>query len=80
MKSFKNIEEVISRANNTKYGLAGYVFCNDFSTQQKLIQGLDCGSVYVNQLAGALASVPFGGYKESGFGRDNGVEAIEEFL
>lgn len=45
-----------------------------------MINHLEVGSVYVNMLAGALASVPFGGYKESGFGRDNGLEAVEEFL
>jgi acyl-CoA reductase-like NAD-dependent aldehyde dehydrogenase len=46
---------------------------------EKLISSLEVGSVYCNMLGLASPHVPFGGYKESGFGRDNGVESVDEF-
>jgi len=79
MTPWKTLDEVIERANSSKFGLAAYVFSQDFNKQEKLVQNLEAGSVYVNMLSGAYPNVPFGGYKESGFGRDNGVEAIDEF-
>ena len=79
MKPWKTLDEVISRANDSKYGLAAYVFSNDINVLEKLTQNLEVGSVYCNMLGLASANVPFGGYKESGFGRDNGVESVDEF-
>lgn len=79
MTPWKTLDEVIQRANCTKYGLAAYVFSQDQNKCEKLVQNLLAGSVYVNMLGLASPHVPFGGYKESGFGRDNGEEAVLEY-
>jgi len=79
LKPWKTIDEVIQRANNTKYGLAAVVITNDMATSEKMVKSIDAGTVYVNCYCIPQSFIPFGGYKESGFGRDNGEEAILEY-
>jgi len=67
---FKDVDEVIARANATSYGLAAGVFCNDISTTLKVVNALQAGSVWVNCYEYITAQTPFGGYKQSGFGRE----------
>ncbi|KAL4432607.1 hypothetical protein ABPG74_004900 [Tetrahymena malaccensis] len=79
LKPWKTVEEVIERANNTKYGLAGVVITKNMSLSDKLIREIQAGTIFVNTYCIPQSFIPFGGYKESGFGRDNGEEAILEY-
>jgi len=69
---FSSIPEVLERANNTEYGLAAAVFSKNIDTCHELMQGLRAGTVWVNCYDVFDAAAPFGGYKQSGFGRENG--------
>jgi succinate-semialdehyde dehydrogenase/glutarate-semialdehyde dehydrogenase len=77
--SFRDVDEALELANASPYGLAGYVFTNDTRTMFRAAEGLDVGMVGVNNLAIAAAEIPFGGVKESGFGREGGSEGIEAY-
>lgn len=76
---WKTLDEVIARANNTKYGLAAVVLSNNPGITNKLVNELQAGTIFVNTYCIPESFIPFGGYKESGFGRDNGEEAILEY-
>jgi succinate-semialdehyde dehydrogenase/glutarate-semialdehyde dehydrogenase len=78
--SFRDLDDGLVRANATSYGLAGYVFTNDLSTAFAASEGLEVGMVGVNNLVIATAEAPFGGVKQSGFGREGGLEGIEQYL
>ncbi|TCP29628.1 succinate-semialdehyde dehydrogenase/glutarate-semialdehyde dehydrogenase [Scopulibacillus darangshiensis] len=78
--SFTNIEEALELANSTPYGLAAYFFTNDYRTGTYLHDHLDFGIVGWNDGAPSAAHVPFGGMKESGLGREGGIEGIEPYL
>eukprot|EP01097_Dermamoeba_algensis_P002368 TRINITY_DN1933_c0_g1_i2.p1 TRINITY_DN1933_c0_g1~~TRINITY_DN1933_c0_g1_i2.p1 ORF type:complete len:330 (-),score=50.98 TRINITY_DN1933_c0_g1_i2:91-1080(-) len=80
MKSFSTLEEVIERANCTCYGLAAGVFSNNVHIVEQVVKKLKAGTVWINNYNTGFAHLPFGGFKESGFGRDLGEEAIYEFL
>lgn len=76
---FRDLEEGIARANDTPYGLAGYVFTSKTSTALQAAEALDVGMVGVNNLVIATAEAPFGGVKRSGFGRESGLEGIDAY-
>ena len=78
--SFKNIEEAVEIANATPYGLAAYFFTNNYQTGTYLHENLDFGIVGWNDGAPSAAHAPFGGMKESGLGREGGLEGIEPYL
>src|SRR5690625_1160938 len=73
-------EEAIKLANNTPYGLAAYVFTKDVARGTRLVEQLDYGIVGWNDGLPSAAQVPFGGMKESGFGREGGHEGMDAFL
>jgi succinate-semialdehyde dehydrogenase/glutarate-semialdehyde dehydrogenase len=73
-------EEAIELANDTPFGLGSYVFSNDPEQAQRVADGLDTGMVYVNGVGLDGAELPFGGVKNSGFGRELGKYGIEEFV
>ncbi len=75
--SFKTEEEVIERANDTRYGLAAAVWTENVGKAMRVSSALEAGAVWVNTYDMFSANVPFGGFKESGYGRDNGTAAIE---
>src|SRR5215471_17567396 len=77
---FKNIDDVIKAANNTKYGLAAYVFTNDLSIAWKMAEGLEAGIIGINDPVPATPQCPFGGMKESGLGRELAHEGLEAYL
>lgn len=76
---FKKLDEVIERANNTEYGLAAAVFTKDLDRANHVIQGLRAGTVWVNTYNTLAAQAPFGGYKQSGFGRENGEDGLKNY-
>ncbi len=76
---FDDEDEVIARANATPYGLSGAVFSNDIGRANRVANALEVGTVWINDYNYLPASLPFGGYKESGLGRENGYRAIEHY-
>jgi succinate-semialdehyde dehydrogenase / glutarate-semialdehyde dehydrogenase len=78
--SFKSLEEAVEIANSTPYGLAAYFFTNDYRTGIYLNEHLDFGIIGWNDGAPSAAHAPFGGMKESGIGREGGLEGMEPYL
>jgi succinate-semialdehyde dehydrogenase/glutarate-semialdehyde dehydrogenase len=78
--TFSSEEEGIRIANDTEYGLVGYVFTEDFKRGQRLIEKLQTGMMGLNAGIISNASAPFGGVKMSGLGREGGAEGIYEYL
>ena len=78
--SFGSEEEAIAAANDTEYGLVAYVYTRDIKRALRVVEGLETGMVGLNQGLVSNASAPFGGVKQSGFGREGGHEGIEEYL
>lgn len=77
---FDGIDQVAELGNATNYGLGAGVYTRDLSTAHKAIRLLDAGNVWVNCYGRLEKSLPFGGFKQSGLGRENGVEGIDAFL
>ncbi|NBJ68244.1 MULTISPECIES: NAD-dependent succinate-semialdehyde dehydrogenase [Clostridia] len=78
--TFTELEEAVTIANNTPFGLAAYFFTNDYRTGVYLYEQLDYGIVGWNDGGPSAAHAPFGGMKESGIGREGGHEGIEPYL
>ncbi|KAK3096188.1 hypothetical protein FSP39_024183 [Pinctada imbricata] len=76
---FKDIDEVIERANRTHYGLAAGVITKDINKALTIAQNLDAGSVWVNCYDMLTPQTPFGGFKQSGQGRELGEYALKEY-
>jgi acyl-CoA reductase-like NAD-dependent aldehyde dehydrogenase len=77
---FTNEEEAVLMANDSKYGLAAGVWTKDEKKAKKVSAQLQCGTVWVNTYGGFYDQVPFGGYKQSGFGRELGLEGLLEYM
>ena len=77
---FRDEEEVIKRANSTPYGLAAYVFTENLGGAIRICEQLEFGIIGLNDGAPSTAQAPFGGFKESGLGREGGHYGIDEFL
>ncbi len=77
---FSRVDDVIQAANNTRYGLASYVFTNDLSIAWRMAEGLEAGIIGINDPVPATPQCPFGGMKESGLGRELGHEGLEAYL
>jgi succinate-semialdehyde dehydrogenase/glutarate-semialdehyde dehydrogenase len=77
---FGKLDEVIQAANNTRYGLAAYVFTNDLTVMWKMAEGLEAGIIGINEPVPAVPQAPFGGMKESGLGRELAHEGLEAYL
>jgi aldehyde dehydrogenase (NAD+) len=76
---FSDREEAIEIANDSPYGLSAGIWTNDFNTAHTVAESLDYGMVSVNEYPVTHPQTPFGGYKESGYGREQGTEAISEY-
>ncbi len=77
---FKDEVEAVRLANDTEYGLIGYVFTKDLARGQRLIESIDTGMMGLNVGVVSNAAAPFGGVKQSGLGREGGFEGIHEYL
>ncbi|HEY8582513.1 MAG TPA: NAD-dependent succinate-semialdehyde dehydrogenase [Capillimicrobium sp.] len=80
VKGFRSEDEAIAAANDTEYGLVAYVYTRDLERAFRVIEGLDTGMIGLNQGMVSNAGAPFGGVKQSGFGREGGPEGIDEYL
>lgn len=79
VQSFKTEEEAIQLANDTTYGLGAGVFSSDASQCMRMVHALEAGTVWCNEYVALSNSVPFGGMKQSGFGRELGIEGLKEY-
>jgi phenylacetaldehyde dehydrogenase len=77
VKPFASTDELLPEANASNYGLAAGIWTNDLSTAHRMAKQLRAGTVYINCYNVFDAALPFGGYKESGWGREMGEDALE---
>ncbi|XP_073019445.1 benzaldehyde dehydrogenase, mitochondrial-like, partial [Primulina eburnea] len=77
---YKDLGEVIKRANNSKYGLAAGVFTQNLNTANTLMRALRVGTVWINCFDTFDATIPFGGYKMSGIGREKGEYSLKNYM
>ena len=77
---FDTEEEVVNRANNTEYGLAAYLFTSNLDRSIRLSERLEAGTIGVNDPVPATSNCPFGGMKQSGWGRELGSEGMDAYL
>lgn len=80
LTTFTTEEEVVARANATEYGLASYVYTNNTARTIRMAEALHFGMVGFNTGLMSNAAAPFGGVKQSGYGREGGFEGIDEYL
>jgi succinate-semialdehyde dehydrogenase/glutarate-semialdehyde dehydrogenase len=78
--SFSTEEQAVSAANSTEYGLVAYLYTRDLARAFRVSEAIEAGMVGVNQGIVSNPAAPFGGVKQSGFGREGGFEGIEEYL
>ncbi|WP_371923135.1 betaine-aldehyde dehydrogenase [Agarivorans sp. TSD2052] len=76
---FSDEDEVITRANATQYGLAAGLFTQNLSRAHRVIAQIEAGICWVNTWGGSPAEMPVGGYKQSGIGRENGIETLNHY-
>ncbi len=76
----KDLDEAIAKANSTVYGLGSSIFTKDMAKARKAAEQLEAGYTWVNDIQVAYDQLPFGGTKQSGFGKEHGIEAIEGYL
>ncbi len=77
--SFNEEQDVIARANNTPYGLSAGVFTNNLQRAHRVVNQLNAGVIWVNNYNITPVEIPFGGYKQSGIGRENGLATIQHY-
>ncbi|MYZ46528.1 NAD-dependent succinate-semialdehyde dehydrogenase [Propylenella binzhouense] len=77
---FSTLDDAIGEANRLSYGLASYAFTNSAETADLLAREVQCGIMTINHFTGVPPEGPFGGVKESGYGREGGSESLESFL
>ena len=77
---FDDKAQALTLANDTRYGLAGFVFSRDLATALVLAESIEAGSVWINDIHRSNHNVPFGGMKESGIGREKGRYGVESYL
>jgi len=77
--AFDSLEEVILKANSLPYGLAAYVFTRSEKTTEMLVESLESGGIAVNSAAPVPSDLPYGGFKDSGYGYEGGIEGVEAY-
>lgn len=77
---FDDVDAAIARANDTDYGLAAYVYTRDMATAFKVSEELEFGMISINDWLPSTPEAPFGGFKQSGLGRESGTEGILEYV
>jgi aldehyde dehydrogenase (NAD+) len=77
---FTDEDDVVTRANASAFGLGGYVFTRDLGRAHRMAERLEVGAVTINAFPYLAPNAPFGGVKDSGFGREGGEDGLREFL
>ncbi|MBU6338100.1 MAG: NAD-dependent succinate-semialdehyde dehydrogenase [Acidobacteria bacterium] len=80
VRTFSTDEQAIAMANDTEYGLVSYMYTRDLGRAFRVMEGLETGMIGLNQGMVSNAGAPFGGVKQSGYGREGGHEGLEEYL
>ena len=80
VRGFNTLDEAIAESNRLPFGLAGYAFTRSLKNAHQLSQRLQVGMLWINQPAAAWPEMPFGGVKDSGYGSEGGIEALEAYL
>ncbi|HEV2576659.1 MAG TPA: NAD-dependent succinate-semialdehyde dehydrogenase [Acidobacteriaceae bacterium] len=80
ISTFETEEEVLERANSSPYGLSAYAMTSDLNRMLRLSERLEAGTIGINDGAPTVSSAPFGGVKQSGWGRELGIEGLDAFL
>ncbi|KAF4465158.1 aldehyde dehydrogenase [Fusarium albosuccineum] len=80
VRTFKNEDEVIELANDTPYGLSGIIFTSDITRALRVASKLDVGTLSINSAHWTSKQTPWGGWKQSGFGREGGLEGLKEYV
>ncbi len=80
MSRFKDFDEVMTEANRLPFGLASYAYTRSVKTSTALAAGIESGMLSINHYGLALPELPFGGVKDSGYGSEGGLEAVEAYL
>ena len=80
MMTFRDEDEVVKLANDSPYGLAAGVWTNDIRRGHRMARKLNVGTVWINTYRNVSYMAPFGGFKQSGYGKDNGLESLDAFL
>ena len=75
---YESLDDAVTMANDSEYGLASYVWSNDIRVSNRLAQEIEAGNVFINSY-GYQSEIPFGGYKLSGIGREHGTAAMHEY-
>lgn len=80
VRFYDDLDDMVRSANDTAYGLSGYIFSNDAALTTRVASRLDAGSISINQFGEGDFSTPFGGFKHSGFGgKDKGIHALDQY-
>lgn len=77
---FSDIDEVVELANATEYGLAGYLWTHDLNVAVAVSERLECGMIGINTIGASAVEAPFGGFKQSGIGRECGAEGLLNYM
>jgi len=80
VQKFSNLEEVCDRANNTDFGLAAYAFTKSATAAETIAARIETGIMSINHFAGSNVDIPFGGVKDSGYGREGGAQCFDGYL
>lgn len=75
-----SVEEAVAKANSLPFGLAAYAFTNSARTVDYLVESVEAGNLSINTLEASVAETPFGGVKQSGYGREGGIEGLEAYM
>ena len=76
---FRDMSEVVEKANHTQYGLAASIWTRDLGRAHKMAAEVEAGLVWINCHAVSDPAIEFGGYKQSGWGRENGWAGMEQY-
>ena len=77
---FDSLDEAIKKSNSLPYGLAAYVFTQSEESTEKLVESLEAGGIAINSAAPVPSDLPYGGFKDSGYGYEGGIEGVEAYL
>jgi succinate-semialdehyde dehydrogenase / glutarate-semialdehyde dehydrogenase len=80
IRTFEKLDDAIAESNRLPFGLASYAFTSSLKNMHAIMHNIQVGMLWMNQPAAAFAELPFGGVKESGYGSEGGIEALEAYL